>query len=71
MTDEVRSRAQRLATVAENEGLANGCNPAGVAAACLYVAAQECGEGVTQAVLAEMANVTPRNRYRELVEVID
>jgi len=74
MSDPVRERAIELAEIAEAEGLANGRNPAGVAAACLYLAEKERGSGLTQAALADAADVsvpTLRARYQELRDVLD
>jgi len=66
---EVRHRALELASVATDAGLANGRKPAGVAAACVYLAAEQAGPLVTQAAVAETADVsepTLRARYEEL-----
>ena len=68
-SETVRRRALDLATLAAETGLATGCNPAGVAAACLYLAGREGSAGHTQAELARLADVTPatlRARYYEL-----
>ena len=67
----VERRATDLAERAREEGIDNGRNPCGVAAACLYTAAKE-GDGeasVTQAAAASVADVTPvtlRRTYAEL-----
>ncbi|WP_313692407.1 hypothetical protein [Halorarum halobium] len=69
LASAVEQRAQRLARDAVDAGIANGRNPNGVAAACVYVAGIELAERVTQAELADLADVTPvtiRNRVREL-----
>jgi len=69
LSDAIRRRAEGLAANALEEGLANGCNPAGLAAACVYAAARKAGERVTQTELAEIADVTPvtiRARWEEL-----
>lgn len=69
--DSIQHRALKLAGLADETGLANGRNPAGVAAACLYLASRDAGGTVTQAELARHADVTPvtlRARYRELQE---
>jgi transcription initiation factor TFIIB len=74
LSEKTRHRAEKLATRANEQGLANGCNPAGLAAACLYTAAQERCERVTQANLAEVADVTPvtiRARWEELQRLVD
>jgi len=67
----VRQRAERLVDEAQDRGLVSGRNPAGVAAACLYTAAQEQDVALTQAEAAETADVTPvtlRGTYTELQE---
>ena len=69
-----RQRAAALAKQAVRTGVANGYNPGGVAAGCVYQAAQEQGERVTQAALADAAEVTPmtvRARWNELQTVLD
>ena len=74
LPDEVRYRAKTLAEQAVDNGLANGCNPAGLAAACVYVAARERGERVVQTDLAELADVTPvtlRARWEDLQPLLD
>ena len=73
-TDEVERRARDLVAFAEADGLANGRNPNGVAAACVYLAGQEVGANVTQQALADVAAVTAltiRKRYRELDDVTE
>lgn len=70
--DRVRHRAFELARVADQNGISNGRHPAGVAAACLYLAGREFGHHHTQAELADLANIsvaTLRERYYELCEV--
>ena len=64
-------RARRLAEEARDRGLDIGRNPSGVAAACLYTAAQQTGHGLTQQAAAEVADVTPvtlRNSYYDLTD---
>jgi len=73
-SDRVRHRAVELAELADDAGITNGRNPAGVAAACLYVADQEFEAEYTQAELARLADVTPltlRKRYYELQEQVE
>ncbi|QLG61082.1 transcription initiation factor IIB [Halorarum salinum] len=65
----VGRRARRLADVAVEAGIANGRDPNGVAAACVYVAGKEMGKRITQAELGDAADVTPvtvRERRNEL-----
>jgi len=66
---EVQQRATELVERAHDEHLVAGRNPAGVAAACLYTAADECACSLTQAEAAAVADVTPvtlRGTYVEL-----
>mgnify|MGYP000120138141 FL=1 len=65
----VERRARELVDRTQQEGIANGRNPSGVAAACLYTAAKEHDAEVTQREIAEIASVTPvtiRNTFQEL-----
>ena len=55
----VERRARELAARAREEGIDNGRNPCGVAAACLYTAAQQENVPVTQERAAAVADVTP------------
>jgi len=48
VADTVRQRAFELAKGAEATIISNGCQPTGVAAACLYKAAREQGQFFTQ-----------------------
>ena len=67
----VRQRAEELVDESRERGIVGGRNPAGVAAACLYTAAQERDVELTQAEAATVADVTPvtlRNTYTELQE---
>jgi len=68
---EVEQRARDLAERAHEEHLVAGRNPAGVAAACLYTAADERAYPLTQREAADAADVTPvtlRSTYVELSE---
>ena len=70
----VRRRARTLAERAHETSIANGYQPSGVAAACLYLASREHGQSLTQTQVAEAAGTTPttlRERYAELTELID
>ena len=69
LPDAVRKRAEGLVDEARERGIVGGRNPAGVAAACLYTAAQERDVELTQAEAADVADVTPvtlRGTYTEL-----
>ena len=71
--EKIRQRARTLAEQAEERGLTTGVHPAGFAAACLYKAGQEQGQGVTQRDVAESGNVTPttvRGHHETLEEQI-
>jgi transcription initiation factor TFIIB len=66
---DIRRRANELAERAEGTTLTNGCQPSGVAAACVYLAAQEQGALITQSTVAsaaEVSVVTLRSRRDEL-----
>jgi transcription initiation factor TFIIB len=66
---EVERRARAYAETATERGIAVGRNPGGVAAACLYTAAQDTGAPLTQAEAADVADVTPvtlRTTYVDL-----
>jgi len=65
----IERRARELVERTETEGILNGRNPSGVAAACLYTAAKENGANLTQREAASVASVTPvtlRTTYQEL-----
>jgi transcription initiation factor TFIIB len=67
----VERRARELAERAREEGFDNGRNPGGVAAACLYTAAEGTDHAVTQRAAANVADVTPvtlRTTYEKLSE---
>ncbi|WP_416838780.1 transcription initiation factor IIB [Haloferax sp. DFSO52] len=69
----VHARAYELAELADDVGITNGRNPAGVAAACVYLAGKELNAGRTQAECATVADVTIptlRARYYELRETV-
>ncbi|QLG60336.1 transcription initiation factor IIB [Halorarum salinum] len=70
----VEHRAQGFARITVDEGIANGRNPNGVAAACVYSAGQAAGCSITQQELADEAGVTTltiRKRVRELDGLAD
>lgn len=67
----VEQRGRELAAEARETGTVTGRNPSGVAAACLYTAAEEVGYHLTQAEAADVADVsavTIRNTYHDLRE---
>jgi transcription initiation factor TFIIB len=65
----VEKSAREYVDDAEARNLVSGRNPSGVAAACLYTAAEDHGVSLTQADAAEVADVTPvtlRSTYYDL-----
>jgi transcription initiation factor TFIIB len=71
LSDEVERRARDLIEHARNAGVLSGKSPVGLAAAAVYAAALLCNEKVTQNEVSEVADiseVTIRNRYKELLE---
>lgn len=72
--DAVEQRARELVAEARENGVIRGRNPAGVASACLYTAAQERDYELTQTEAAEVADVTPvtlRGTFYELTGQAD
>ena len=71
LSDEVERRARELIEAARGDGILSGKSPVGLAAAAVYAAALLCNEKVTQNEVSEVADiseVTIRNRYKELLE---
>lgn len=69
VSGEVESMAIDIVNKSKEQGLLNGPEPTGVAAATLYIASVLLGEKITQRQVAETANVsevTIRNRYKDL-----
>ena len=69
LSNEIEQRARELVEEARDRNLVAGRNPAGVAAACLYTAADERGYPLTQQAAADAADVTPvtlRSTYTDL-----
>ena len=65
----VQRRARTLAEQAQNDGIATGCKPSGLAAACLYQATRDTEDPPTQRAVAAAAGVsvvTLRARWRDL-----
>ena len=74
LSDGTRELAEDLAEQAVEAGIGNGCHPGGLAAGCVYAAAQSRVERVTQTELAECVDVTPvtvRSRWVELRAIFD
>ncbi|WP_254543860.1 transcription initiation factor IIB [Halomarina pelagica] len=71
LSDEVERRARELLRNAKEQGIHSGKSPVGLAAAAIYAAALLSNEKVTQSQVSDVANiseVTIRNRYHELLE---
>jgi transcription initiation factor TFIIB len=71
VSDEAERRARDLLETAKSRALHSGKNPVGLAAAAIYAAALLSNEKVTQSEVSEVADVsevTIRNRYQELLE---
>ncbi|GGM65468.1 transcription initiation factor TFIIB [Halarchaeum rubridurum] len=72
--DEVERQARDLLESAKREGIYSGKSPVGLAAAAVYAAGLLTNDRVTQNRVSEVANiseVTIRNRYHELLEAQD
>jgi len=71
MQGKVEEIAHKILTTAKELKLTSGRGPTGIAAAASYIASVLTGERKTQREIAEIAQVTEvtiRNRYKELVE---
>ncbi len=71
LSEEVQRRARTLLESAKQAGVHSGKSPVGLAAAAVYAASLLTNEKVTQNEVSEVANiseVTIRNRYHELLE---
>jgi transcription initiation factor TFIIB len=74
LSDEAERRARELLRTAKEAGLHSGKSPVGLAAAAVYAASLLTNEKVTQSQVSDVANiseVTIRNRYKELLEAED
>ncbi|QDX39759.1 transcription initiation factor IIB family protein [Salarchaeum sp. JOR-1] len=74
LSDEAEHRARELLQTAKDKGVHSGKSPVGLAAAAVYAAALLTNEKTTQAKVSEVADiseVTIRNRYHELLEAED
>ncbi len=68
MQGKVEEIAHKTLTAAKSLKLTSGRGPTGIAAAASYIASVLTGERKTQREIAEITEVTIRNRYKELVE---
>jgi transcription initiation factor TFIIB len=74
LSDEAERLARGLLDAAKERGLHSGKNPVGLAAAAVYAAPLLTDETVTQGEVSEVADiseVTIRNRYRELLRAYE
>ncbi|MDX1430228.1 MAG: transcription initiation factor IIB family protein, partial [Rhodothermales bacterium] len=74
LSDESERRARQLLKNAKEAGIHSGKSPVGLAAAAVYAASLLTNEKVTQSEVSDVANiseVTIRNRYKELLEADD
>lgn len=71
---DVQRRAIEILEDAAEEGLHSGKSPTGLAGAAIYIAAILCEDRRTQSEIADVAQVTEvtiRNRYQEQLAVVD
>ncbi|KXA89143.1 hypothetical protein AKJ61_03490 [candidate division MSBL1 archaeon SCGC-AAA259B11] len=74
ISGEAKVKAMNIIRKAQEEKLTSGKSPPGTAAGAIYIAALKCGERRTQREIAKVADITEvtvRNRYQELVEELD
>lgn len=74
LSEKVKTKAMEIIDVTAEKGLLSGKSPTGYAAAAIYAAALLCNEKKTQREVAEVAQVTEvtiRNRYQEQIEAMD
>ena len=73
VSEEVKMKANEIIDVTAEQGLLSGKSPTGFAAAAIYAASLLCNEKQTQREVAEVAQVTEvtiRNRYQEQIEAM-
>lgn len=71
LSEEVQTKANEIIDITAKEGLLSGKSPTGYAAAAIYAASLLCNEKRTQhdiATVAQVTEVTIRNRYQEQIE---
>ncbi|MEF8818706.1 MAG: transcription initiation factor IIB [Haloferacaceae archaeon] len=74
LNEEVQSTAGEIIETTAEQGLLSGKSPTGFAAAAIYAASLLCNEKKTQREVADVAQVTEvtiRNRYQEQIEAMD
>jgi transcription initiation factor TFIIB len=73
LSELVESKANEIIDMTAEAGLLSGKSPTGFAAAAIYAASLLCNEKKTQREIAQVAQVTEvtiRNRYQEQIEAI-
>ncbi|WP_323675892.1 transcription initiation factor IIB [Halorubellus sp. PRR65] len=73
VSEEVKMKANEIIDVTTEKGLLSGKSPTGFAAAAIYAASLLCNEKKTQREVADVAQVTEvtiRNRYQEQIEAM-
>ena len=73
LSEEVQAKTREIITVTTEKGLLSGKSPTGYAAAAIYAASLLCNEKKTQREVADVAQVTEvtiRNRYQEQIEAM-
>lgn len=74
VTMKARRQAVTILNIARDQGATVGKNPMSLAAAALYISTIQTGERRTQQEIANIAKITPvtiRNRFKELVKILD
>lgn len=74
LSEEVQTKANEIIDVTAETGLLSGKSPTGYAAAAIYAASLLCNEKRTQhdiASVAQVTEVTIRNRYQEQIEELN
>src|SRR6056297_907304 len=73
LSEEVQAKANEIIDTTTEQGLLSGKSPTGYAAAAIYAASLLCNEKKTQREVADVAQVTEvtiRNRYQEQIEAM-
>ncbi|WP_255196393.1 transcription initiation factor IIB [Halorarius litoreus] len=74
LSEEVEQKTREIIQVTAEKGMLSGKSPTGYAAAAIYAASLLCNEKKTQREVADVAQVTEvtiRNRYQEQIEALD
>jgi transcription initiation factor TFIIB len=74
LSGDVQAKTVEILRDAAHRELTSGRGPTGMAAASLYIASVLCGERRTQREVTDVADVTEvtiRNRYKEITKKLD